>query len=63
MLFRSGVFANMETLPMWPRWACWLFTRHKVELKWADYMNDVSGIRCRCDKIDKENAWDRSKHS
>jgi hypothetical protein len=58
-----GVFGNMETLPMWPRWLCWLFTCHKVELKWADYMADVSGIRCRCAKIDRERPWDNSKPS
>ena len=51
---RAGWF---ETLPKWPRWLCWLFTRHKVEIRWADYNADVSGTRCRCAKIDQERPW------
>src|ERR1039458_9211297 len=52
-----GVFGDMETLPKWPRWLCWMFTEHRVELHWGDYLNDVSGTRCRCAKIDVEKVW------
>lgn len=43
-------------LPVWPIPACGHITQHKEELRWssgsrcrwADYMSDCGGIRCRC---------------
>jgi hypothetical protein len=33
-----------------PEWLCgWIF-EHALLFRWADYMNDVSGLRCRCGK-------------
>jgi hypothetical protein len=37
-----------RSLPTYPRWLCWLLTGHSQTLHWGDYLNDVSGIRCRC---------------
>jgi len=58
-----GKVSTLGTLPKWPRRWCWLFTRHKVEIEWADYVADASGVRCRCGKIDKERLWGDSKPS
>ena len=34
--------------PYCPSWWCWLWTRHRKTLKYADYNADISGVRCRC---------------
>jgi len=31
--------------------------RWLLQIRWADYNADVSGIRCRCAKIDQEKPW------
>jgi hypothetical protein len=51
---RPGEPFSFRTLPKWPGWLCRSLTEHDVCLKWADYLNDVAGIRCRCGLIDRD---------
>jgi hypothetical protein len=39
---------EFRPLPHLPRWICWLFTRHKMTLEYADYNVDIRGKRCYC---------------
>jgi hypothetical protein len=47
---RPGQPFSFRTLPVWPKWLCGKLTGHQASLKWADYMNDVHGTRCRCEE-------------
>jgi hypothetical protein len=45
-------------LPTWPRWLCWLLTRHRMHLHWADYtINDCHGTRCFCGKREEVKPY------
>jgi len=39
---------------VWRFW-CWLTTEHTMTLRYADYLNDISGMRCRCGLKWKDN--------
>ncbi len=32
----------------WPRWLCWLLTRHRLVLEWTDSHCGLHGRCCRC---------------
>lgn len=33
---------------MWSKWLCWLLTRHRLEVRWANFHTDWAGWRCLC---------------
>lgn len=41
--------------PYVPRWLCWLISRHKLVWKYANYNVDISGMRCRCGLMWRDN--------
>ena len=48
---------SFKLLPTWPSYLCGLITNHLVCLEWADYIADVSGVRCRCGLANKSKDY------